>query len=74
MLRTISVMSADGDSPLHYDTNDKQATAEAKALFDRLVGEGFRMFAEQPGGNGGGLHTSFTTKENLIAVPRITAG
>jgi hypothetical protein len=51
------------------------ARAEAKDLFERLTGQGYRAFGVPPGGGAGELIKEIDkTTEKVIMVPRISGG
>jgi hypothetical protein len=75
-VKTIRRLDSSGDTAVVFDENDVKATAEAKALFERLQGEGRVPFAVNRGeGQTDKKLASFDEVEGeTVFIPRIQGG
>lgn len=75
-MKTIRRLDSTGDTAVTFDENDVKATEEAKALFDRLMGEGRVPFAVNRGnGEPDKKLADFSEVENdTVFIPRIQGG
>lgn len=75
-MKTIRRLDSSGDTAVAFDENDLKATTEAKALFDKLMGEGRVPFAVNRGdAQTDKKLTDFSEVENeTVFIPRIQGG
>jgi hypothetical protein len=75
-VKKIRRLDSSGDTVLEFNETDATATAEAKALFERLMGEGRVPFAVNRGeGKTDQKLTSFDQVESdTVFIPRIQGG
>jgi hypothetical protein len=75
-MKVIRKLDSSGDSAVTFDPADAKATAEAKALFDRLKDEGRVPFAvNRADGQPDKKLGSFKEVENeTVFIPLITGG
>lgn len=75
-MKTIRRLDSSGDTAVAFDESDLKATAEAKALFDKLMGEGRVPFAVNRGdAQTDKKLTDFSEVENeTVFIPRIQGG
>jgi len=76
MKKTIRRLDSSGDTAVSFESTDARAAAEARALFDRLKGEGRVPFAVNRAGGAPDLKlASFDdTEAQTVFIPRIVAG
>lgn len=74
-MKKIRKLDSSGDAVLEFNETDAKASAEAKALFDRLMGEGRAPFAVNRGDQPDKKLTNFDQIENdTVFIPRIQGG
>lgn len=75
-MKKIRRLDSSGDTVLEFNEVDEKATAEAKALFDRLMGEGRVPFAVNRGDAQPDKKLSdFSQVEgDTVFIPRIQGG
>lgn len=74
-MKKIRKLDSSGDAVLEFNETDAKASAEAKALFDRLMGEGRVPFAVNRGDQPDKKLTNFDQIENdTVFIPRIQGG
>lgn len=76
MKKILRTLDSTGDTVVEFDPADAVATAEAKALFDRLRAEGRAAFAvNRAGGAPDAKLTDFSQLENeTVLIPRVVGG
>lgn len=75
-MKKIRKLDSSGDAVLEFNPTDEKAAAEAKALFDRLMGEGRVPFAVNRGEGKTDLKlTNFDqVEDDTVFIPRIQGG
>lgn len=75
-MKTIRRLDSSGDTAVRFDEADAIATAEAKALFEKLMGEGRVPFAvNRASGEPDKKLSGFGEVENdTVFIPRIQGG
>ena len=73
-MKTLSVMDSSGDTRIEFDETTEAATAEAKALFERITGQGGAVFAVNREGGDKRVKDFSELESNNVAVPRIVGG
>ena len=75
-MKTIRRLDATGDTAVTFDESDVRATKEAKALFEKLMGEGRVPFAtNRANGEPDKKLANFNEVENeTVFIPRISGG
>lgn len=64
-----------GDQPVAFDTEDATATAEARALFDRLTGaKGVAFNVNADGSTQGRVENFDDLAERSILIPKFAGG